>query len=273
MQYQFVGTDPSGRLIYEPVSAAPQPSQCKQAKQGASWFDKWFVTEEGVIEVSLKDMTIVGGFIITGTLVAILIASCNDGTGNYKCTIAEWPMISDVICQEMYNRVFILLTAIFMFGIQQANLRAFYKQLYGKISNGRNDTMFWIGIVSMAALPLIGIFDEKLWTKIHGITAGIFFGCFMLYSRLMGNALHETRAQFPQEEQAAIDSIYKNISGLMWTTLAFGVSIALFGSGGISAILEWATVFYFINFFGIASFANPYYDAVRQPKVPALDKC
>jgi hypothetical membrane protein len=213
-------------------------------------------------------MTIIGGIIITGTLTAILIASCNDGTGNYKCTLQEWPMISDVICQEMYNRIFILLTAIFMFGIQQVNLRAFYKQLYGKISNGRNDTMLWFGIISTLALPLIGIFDEKLWTKVHGVVAVIFFGCFLIYSRLMGNALHETRSQFPPEEQPAIDSIYRNISGLLWTTIAFGISIAHFGSGGISAILEWATVFYFVNFFGIASFANPYYDAVHQPGTP-----
>jgi hypothetical protein len=43
-------------------------------------------------------------------------------------------MISDVIVQEMYDRTFLLLTAIFMFGVQQVNLRAYYKQLYGKIS-------------------------------------------------------------------------------------------------------------------------------------------
>ena len=174
-------------------------------------------------------------------------------------------MISDVICQEMYNRTFILLTAIFMFGIQQSNLRAFYKQLYGKISNGRNDTMMYIGIASMVALPLIGIFDEKLWKTMHGVSASIFFGCFMIYSRLMGNALYETKSQFPVEEQSAIDSIYNNITGLIWTTVGFVVSLLLFGSGGITAILEWATVFYFVNFFGIASFANPYYDSVHQP--------
>jgi len=43
------------------------------------------------------------------------------------------------------------------------------------------------------------------------------------------------------------------------------VSLALKGSGGITAILEWATVFYFVNFFSIASFANPYYDSVHEP--------
>jgi hypothetical membrane protein len=164
----------------------------------------------------------------------------------------------------MYNRTFILLTAVFMFGVQQANLRAFYKQLYGKISNGRNDTMMFFGIASMVALPMVGIFDEHMGAP-HGIAAGIFFVGFMIYSRLLGNAIYETKDQFPAEEQQAIKTIHNNITGLMITTIAFFVSLGLWGSGGITAILEWATVFYFVNFFSIASFANPYYSSVHEP--------
>lgn len=165
----------------------------------------------------------------------------------------------------MYNRTFILMTAVFMYGVQQVNLRAFYKQLYGKISNGRNDTMMYIGIASMVALPMVGIFDEHMWKSLHGISAGIFFGGFMIYARLLGNAIYSVKEQFPADEQDAIKSIHNNITGLVLTTLAFVVSLALKGSGGITAILEWATVFYFVNFFSIASFANPYYDSVHEP--------
>lgn len=43
------------------------------------------------------------------------------------------------------------------------------------------------------------------------------------------------------------------------------MSLAIKGAGGITAILEWATVFYFVNFFSIASFANPFYDSVHEP--------
>lgn len=195
----------------------------------------------------------------------MLIASCNDGTGDYVCTFQEWPMVSDVIAQEMYNRIFILLTAIFMFAVQQVNLRAFYKRLFGKISNSRNDWMMNIGIASMVALPMVGIFDEHMWKTLHGLSAGVFFIGFMIYGRMLGNALYEVRAQFPQEDQAAISSVYSHITGLIVTSLSFFISIAIKGSGGITAILEWATVFYFVNFFSIASFANPYYDSVHEP--------
>ncbi len=57
-----------------------------------------------------------------------------------------------------------------------------------------------------------------------------------------------------------------NVTGLILTTVAFGISLALRGSGGITAILEWATGIYFVNFFSIASYANPFYDSVHQPK-------
>jgi hypothetical protein len=73
--------------------------------------------EEGIISVSLKNFTIFFALAISVALIAMLIASCNDGTGDYKCTFEDWPMVSDVICQEMYNRTFILLTAVFMFGV------------------------------------------------------------------------------------------------------------------------------------------------------------
>ena len=210
-------------------------------------------------------MTIFFSLFITTVLVIMLILSCNDGKGDYKCTIQDWPMISDVIVQEMYNRTFILMTAVFMFGVQQVNTRAFYKQLYGKISNGRNDTMFYIGLVSMVGLPMVGIFDEKLWKTLHGISAGLFFGGFMIYARLLSIAMNEVKGQFDQNTQTAINSMYKNVTGLIACTLAFVVSLALRGSGGITAILEWGTALYFVNFFSIASYANPFYDSIHEP--------
>jgi hypothetical membrane protein len=292
MQYQFVGTDHLGRLLYQPtqqqavqepaiVVAEQQPVEqqcackaCHGPQQAAkkidveSFFAKWFVFEDGVISVSLRNLTIVCSLVITTTLLLILFFSCNDGTGRYVCTFAKWPMISDVINQEMYNRTFILLTAIFMFGVQQVNLRAFYKQLYGKVSNGRLDTMMWLGIISMIGLPMVGIFDEHNWKVLHGISAGCFFLGFMVYARLLACAMHETKSQFDKPTQAAIDSMYSNVTNLILVTLGFAVSMIFHGAGGISAILEWGVALYFVNFFSIAAYANPFYDSVHQPGTP-----
>jgi len=134
--------------------------------------------------------------------------------------------------------------------------------------------MFYIGLVSMVGLPMVGIFDEKLWKTLHGISASMFFGGFMIYARLLSIAMNEVKSQFDQNTQTAINSMYKNVTGLIVTTLAFVFSLWLSGAGGITAILEWATALYFVNFFSIASYANPFYDSVHEPGtfVPAEEQ-
>ena len=108
--------------------------------------------------MSLKDLTLIMGILISASLLIKLYLSCSAGT--FECTTQNFPMVSTIIAQEMYNRLFIFLTAVFMFGVQQTNLRAFYKKLYGVIPNSQNDNMFWLGTASCLSLPLIGIFDE-----------------------------------------------------------------------------------------------------------------
>ncbi len=52
-----------------------------------SAFSGWFVDEEGVISISLRGMTVFFSLFITAVLVVMLYLSCNDGKGDYKCTI------------------------------------------------------------------------------------------------------------------------------------------------------------------------------------------
>jgi len=45
------------------------------------------------------------------------------------------PMISDVICLHLYDRVFCILATFFCLATYQADVRAFYKRLYGIASD------------------------------------------------------------------------------------------------------------------------------------------
>jgi hypothetical protein len=137
-----------------------------------------------VISLSLKAYTLFFSIAVSATLLLMLYQSCRDGP--YICTVERWPMISDIILQEMYTRIFILMMAVFMYGIQQANLRAFYKKLYGKASDQVNDATLLFGLISTVIFPLIGIFDESQWMSIHGYLAGAFFISFLIYSILLG---------------------------------------------------------------------------------------
>jgi Frag1/DRAM/Sfk1 family len=232
-------------------------------KGDGSWFTQWFVVEDGVISFSLRNMTLVFAFLISATLIAMCYLSCQAGT--FECTLHQWPMVSDVICQEMYNRIFILLTAVMMFGVQQVNLRAFYKKLYGVIPDSRNNLMFYLGMAYTTALPLIGIFDENMWSTLHGYSAGVVFVSFMIYASMLAHSLNANKDKYPAEEQSSITRLSNSVTTLVLLTAAFGLGHFLYGSGGITAIFEWATVLYFVNFFTIASFDNPFYDSVHEP--------
>ena len=174
-------------------------------------------------------------------------------------------MISDVINQEMYTRIFILMMTVFMFGVQSSNLRAFYKKLYGVASDFQNDVALGFGLLSTVTLPLIGIFDEQRYTNIHGFCAGVYFLSFMIYGVILGQLLYSNRDKYPAEEQASIQKVYFSSYGLVISIFGFGILFALFGHGGWTAILEWVVVLYQLNFFSLISFDNPYYDTVHQP--------
>ena len=174
-------------------------------------------------------------------------------------------MVSTIIAQEMYNRLFILLTTVFMFGVQQTNLRAFYKKLYGVIPNSQNDTLLWLGTASCVSLPLIGIFDEHLWPLPHGLSAIVFFLTFGLYSVKLGRALYAHRDKYPDDEQPSIQRLYTATHWITYSLGALLLSIIVYHSKSPTPFFEWSVVLYYVNFFSIASFDNPFYNTVHQP--------
>jgi amino acid transporter len=126
--------------------------------------------------------------------------------------------------------------------------------------------MFWWGLTSLIALPFVGIFDESRWGALHGISAGIFFVGFMMYCWSLGDYMYKNRDKFPAEEQPAIQQTKNAVTTMLLITCGFGLAALLHGSKGITAIMEWATVLYFVNFFSIACYANPFYDCIHLPK-------
>ncbi|TNV86768.1 hypothetical protein FGO68_gene16367 [Halteria grandinella] len=241
---------PYGQMVQQ------QPCTCykhQQATPKKSVFERWFVDEDGSISVSLRNLTIVSALSVSVSLLTMLYFSCNDGTGEYVCTYEKFPMISDVIHQEMYDRTFLLITTIFMYGVQQVNIRAYFKKLYGLVSDQRNDTMMVFGIIALVALPMVGIFDNKNWIHPHVICAAAFFLSFTIYGWMLASSLESNKDKFPQSEQAQIDTIGKASTFMVCLTAAFG-------------ILEWATVLYYVNYFSITSFVNPFYDSIHEFK-------
>jgi hypothetical membrane protein len=208
-------------------------------------------------------MTVILGLLISITLLAELYITCSNGT--FECTTKSFPMVSTVIALEMYDRVFILLTVILMFGIQQTNIRAFYKKLYGIIPDHENDNLMNIGLISCVALPLIGIFDEHKWPIPHGISAVTFFLLFGLYCIKLGRYLNQNKDKYPAKDQTGIKLAYYNSYGLIVALGALLLSIIIVHSHVPTPLIEWFVVLYFVNFFVIISMVNSFYDTVHQP--------
>ena len=259
--------DPQGFIVYDPAATTdsekqvtiPEPSK----KKSSSWFSKFFILEDGVISLSLRDMTVILSLGMSATLLVMGYLSCTDGT--FVCNTKTFPMISDVIiAKEMYNRTFLLMTTIIMFGVQQVNIRAFYKKLYGIIPDGNNNFLFDLGLISCFALPMIGIFDEKNYITMHCISAGFFFGCFGIYCVLLGRYLWNNRDKFAASEQRSISIMVWNTWGLIAVLVLFGVSTQLPHTTALCPLSEWALVLYYANFFAIASYTNEFYDSIHE---------
>ena len=133
MQYQNVGVDQEGRLLYvqvpvteTPTQVAPQPIQTPlpQTQQpvaprrpAKSLFEPFFVIEDGVISLSLKNLTVIGCLLISGSLLSMLYMTCTNGyLDKLDCT-ERLPMISDVICLPIYDRIFCILTIFYTLGV------------------------------------------------------------------------------------------------------------------------------------------------------------
>lgn len=125
--------------------------------------------------------------------------------------------------------------------------------------------MFWLGITSMVALPMIGIFDEHKWPLPHGISAVIFFLCFGVYSVMLGDSLNAHRNSFPADEQDSITRTYKATSWIIYGLSALLLSIIIFHSKSPTPFFEWFVVLYYVNFFAIVSQDNQFYDSIHVP--------
>ncbi|CDW79479.1 UNKNOWN [Stylonychia lemnae] len=229
-----------------------------------SFYSKFYIEKDGVISLSLKDLTIICNMILTGALLGMLFTSCQ--TGLYVCEYGSFPYISQIIKEPIYVRIYIFLTTIYMFGVHQLNIRAFHKKLHGVISKFHNDMIMHLGLISTVTLPLIGLFDMDLFPASHGIFALYFFLTFGGYCIMLSSALSTNIDKFPDSDHFGIIIIKYASYGLFVTIITYLVAFSYIPVGP-TAYIEWFMVLYLVNIFTIASFTNQYYDSVHDPAV------
>lgn len=117
-----------------------------------------------------------------------------------ECTYPVLPMISDCICLPMYDRVFCMCTTFFTLTAYQADVRAFYKKLYGIATDKENDLLVLLGVITTFSLPAIGYFDEHTYSFIHGCMAALFFASVGFYGYIIAGVMDREREIFPQDQ-------------------------------------------------------------------------
>jgi hypothetical protein len=168
----------------------------ERRKKSRSCFTKFATIEDGVISLSLRDMTLFSCISITAALLYMLYQSC---TNEYvDCAYPVLPMISSVICLPFYDRIFCLLSCFFMLACFQVDCRAFYKRLNGIATDCENDTLMGLGLVATFSLPLIGYFDEHAYSTIHGIMAVLFFLSVAIYAYIISGIMQKNINSFPE---------------------------------------------------------------------------
>jgi hypothetical protein len=110
-------------------------------------------------------------------------ASCSFGYN--KCTWTKIPMISDVIRDSMFDRLFILTNTAYFIGIHQVNVRALFARFHGILGERMNNVLLCAGLISSFSLPFIGVFDNRKYENIHNAFAGLFFSSSGFYLSLV----------------------------------------------------------------------------------------
>jgi len=148
----------------------------------------------------------------------------------------------------------------------QANIRSYYKMLYGIAHPLKLDIIMLLGIASCVSIVMIAFFDMYDYGDIHNPTAVVFFStasfntCFITYE------LKAHKDKFPAEESALIDKISNFCLLTMGCAITMGISLGMWGvSYWAGPTFEWLSVMMLLNFYNMASMANPYLSSISDP--------
>lgn len=239
-------------------------SQPKGRQQNSSDdLNKFVVVSEGRISLSLRDLTFYMCIVTTATLLGMLYKACDDQLVYCDLPSLRVPYISDVLCLPLYDRITCILFTFFMFTVFQPHVRAFYHRLTGIASESQNTWMLITGLLATVALPGIGYFDEHNYTTIHVTLAGIFFASVGVYSYILSRVLCDNKTAFPESLWSRIHRA-RHVKNLMWICLITFLIALVLGGGDywLVTVMEWCSTLLFLNYFGIISFLDDYYDTV-----------
>ncbi len=230
-------------------------------RNDVSFWERFWVTENGVISISVRNMTIIACFLLTANLIANLYFVCS--WGDLTCSKENFPYPSEVVGMRYWDRLICLTATFYCMGAHQIAIRCFYKKLYGKISHPQNDFLLIVGIVTVVSTPAIAYFDMYDHVEIHSPLSYVFVGSLCAYAVLLTHHLRKHRESFPEASRSEIDRS-SFVCTLIIMCLIF-LAISHFNDSIYTPFLVWALLFLLINFFSFVIYTNEYYESIHPP--------
>ena len=105
---------------------------------------------------------------ISASFLSMLYVNCTSEQPYVTCNAEKGlPMVSSLIRLPRWDKVACLTFKFFMLAVQQVNVRAVYKAMYGITPNSSNDYLLILGFIYCLSLPLVSIFDSKDFKFLH----------------------------------------------------------------------------------------------------------
>ncbi len=179
--------------------------------------------------------------------------------------MVEYALLND----QLANRIFIFLTTCYMWGVHQANIRAFYRTLYQIIPENENDFMLILGLIQCVTLPATAIFDIISLPKLHFAVSALLLVSGGAYMFLLSYKMYNNIDKYPPIIKPAIKFIMIAAFGVVIVYALFSFCYYTYGNSYQAAITQWIMVLYYINFFGLIRFTNKFYETVHEKKLLA----
>lgn len=252
---------PSSQVLDSQPIIRPAPRRLR----GTGCCNRFIIDDNGTISISLRDQSIFACVSMTAFLVFIGTYGCY--TGEAVCDDEHFPMISDFLKLQFYDRIFCLLSTFLCLSCMLGNIRAVYSMLYPicqQTKDSSNDILFWLGLVGSFALPMVGFFDETI-RLIHGASAVTFFICYTAYAFWLLSLMNKYKDQLTVEQQSIIPTLKWTTGAIIAAGISFVTSYLIWGTvKPYFAYLEWTLTLLLINFFSFVSFDNDYYQSVHR---------
>ncbi len=166
------------------VSSAVYEMQTEEKEQ-KGLIDETYDVKEAVM-IPLQPLTVLSTVALMILFGFLGYYGCHN-IDEITCSVDSFPLLSDIIRQRYYDRVFIFAMVFHATFVQFANIRAYYQKFSGVFSSCVNDLLYWVGIVTCLCQVTVGVIDNQLDNGIHSaIGATFYIGIFLYFFILIG---------------------------------------------------------------------------------------